>query len=362
MFDLSRLSIGFLAGTLGQGGAERQLFYLLSALKESGARLQLFCLTRGEFWEDALSSLEIPVIWIGQHPSRLARLVRLIGELRKDRPQIIQSQHFYTNIYAAAAARALGLREIGALRNDCVSEVQSVGKFMGKISLRLPRTIAANSQAAIRKATEMGFPGTRLHWLSNVVDTSHFTPRPRGLNETIKIAAVGRLVNQKRFDRFLSVLARANAQAPGSFQALIAGEGPLRPRLERQAAEAGLQEIVQFAGAVSDPREIYHKVDLLVLTSDWEGSPNVVLEAMACGLPVVATRVGDLSEFMVEGETGFLAAPEDEEKLVAAVTELRQNAGLRREMGRRARESVVAQHSLQQLPRRLQPFYEAVLA
>src|SRR5262245_10008242 len=99
MFDLSRLTISFLAGTLGQGGAERQLFYSLRTLKESGAHPQLFCLTRGEFWEEPIRDLGVPIRWIGKHQSRAVRLACLIDSLRKDRPMIIQSQHFYTNIY-----------------------------------------------------------------------------------------------------------------------------------------------------------------------------------------------------------------------------------------------------------------------
>jgi glycosyltransferase involved in cell wall biosynthesis len=362
MFDLSQLSISFLAGTLGHGGAERQLFYALKALKQGGAKLRLFCLTRGEFWEGPLLDLGIPITWIGRHQSRLARLAQLMIELRQDLPVIIQSQHFYTNIYAATAARVFGLREVGALRNDCFSEVESIGRIMGSASLRLPRFIAANSQAAIQKAIEMGLSGSRLHLFRNIVDTDHFAPKFRAESQTVRIVAIGRLVKQKRFDKLLSMLAHINAPSHLPFKALIVGDGPLRSQLEIQAAELGLQNAVEFKGAVADSREIYHQADLFVLTSDWEGMPNVVLEAMACGLPVVATKVGDVTDLIRDGETGFLADPQDEVKLVAALLKLLHNPSLRKELGHRSREYVVARHSPQQLPRRLQNLYEAVLA
>lgn len=362
MLDLSRLNIGFLAGTLGQGGAERQLFYWLRALKQSGAQLRLFCLTSGEFWEEPLRDLGIRITWIGQHQSRLWRLARLIDELRRDRPAIIQSQHFYTNLYVSAAARVFGLREVGALRNDCLSEVQSIGQTMGNLSLRLPRFIAANSQTAVSRATELGVSNDRLHLIGNVVDTAHFMPVSRAANEPVRIAAIGRLVRQKRFDRLLSVLAQLRAQSPHPFRVVIAGDGPLRERLEKQSAELNLQNTVRFIGAVADSREIYREAEIVVLTSDWEGTPNVVLEAMASGLPVVATKVGDLPNFVDEGETGYLARTEDEQKLVAALLKLLHNPNLREALGRRAREQIVARHSPQQLPQRLQNLYEAVLA
>jgi glycosyltransferase involved in cell wall biosynthesis len=360
--DLSTLKICFLAGTLGQGGAERQLFYNLRALKESGAQLQLFCLTRGEYWEEPLRQIGVPAVWIGQSQSRMRRLSKLIMELKRNPPAIIQSQHFYTNIYVAAAARLLGLREIGALRNDGVSEIASVGQMMGKLSLRWPRTVAANSRAAIEKAIGLGAPADRLCLLNNVVDTDHFSPAARTASEIATIAAIGRLVPQKRFDRLLSVVARLRSRTVHPFKVVIVGDGPLRAQLTEQALKSGLEGVVELRGATPDPRSVYGEADILLLTSDWEGSPNVVLEAMASGLPVVATAVGSAPELIRERVTGFIAPPTNEEKLVAALLELLHNRQLREEMGRKARQDVLAEHSTSQLPHRLQKLYEAVLA
>src|SRR5262249_2475156 len=142
----SQLRVCFLAGTLGQGGAEQQLFYLLKTLRGQGATVRLLSLMRGEFWEAPIAEFGVEVRWVGQSDSRLARLGRIIREARAFRPQILQSQHFYTNLYAAAAGRALGVREIGALRCDGSSEVAEHGRALGKLSLRWPRLIAANSR------------------------------------------------------------------------------------------------------------------------------------------------------------------------------------------------------------------------
>ncbi len=366
MVDLSNLSIVFVAGTLGQGGAERQLFYQLRSLKQSGAKLRVFCLTSGEYWEKPLRELGVQTVWFGQHPNRLARLIRLISELRDEDPVIIQSLHLYTNIYAALSARLFGLREIGGIRNDIIREMQASGRIMGNLSVRLPRAITVNSETAMRKAIEIGLPPGRLHLLRNVVDIDHFTPIDRSTscfdNRPVKIAAIGRLAKQKRFDRMLSVIAQMRAQTDRPFEVMIAGTGPLRSQLDEQVLTLGLQTTVQFRDMIGDPRVLYREADILVLTSDWEGTPNVVLEAMACGLPVVATNVGDVPQLLREDVTGFLAPPEDKEKLVAALLKLLHDPDLRREIGRRAREYVAAEHSPQRLPQRLFDLYETVLA
>src|SRR5882762_5849080 len=174
MHKLANLKVCFIAGTLGQGGAERQLYYILRALHQSGASARLLCLTRGEFWEQKIRELGLSVTWVGQRGSKLLRLSRIVAALREQRPDVLQSQHFYTNLYAVAAARALGLREVGAIRCDGTSEVRDHGVVGGYLSLRAPRVMAVNSRAAIQNAIALGAVAERLCLLPNVVDTDHF--------------------------------------------------------------------------------------------------------------------------------------------------------------------------------------------
>ncbi len=160
MRDLSKLKICFLAGTLEHGGAERQLFYILRALRQAGAGLRLLSLDRGEFWEEKIKSLGVSVTCVGDQPSRLKRLFRVLKEARKDPPDVFQSQHFFANAYVGVAARLLRMTGIGAMRNDGRSEVGESGPLGGGINLRLPKIMAANSQVAIQYAVHRG---VRLH-------------------------------------------------------------------------------------------------------------------------------------------------------------------------------------------------------
>lgn len=362
MVDLSQLRVCFLAGTLGQGGAERQLFYLLKTLRGQGAAVQLLSLTRGEFWEAPIAELGVDVRWVGQRDSRLARLGRIIREARAFRPSILQSQHFYTNLYAAVAGRTLGVREIGALRCDGLSEVAEHGRTLGNMSLRWPRLIAANSRAAIEYAVRAGRSAASLFFLPNAIDAAQFSHADRPPNGIVRLLAAGRLEEQKRVDRLLRVLTGLHQQSATPFQAVIAGDGPLRPQLERQAAEAGLSGVVEFRGVVREMKTAYQQADIFLLTSDFEGTPNVVLEAMAAGLPVVATRVGGVPDIIEHGVTGLLAEPQAEAELTALLRQLTEQPERRAQLGEAARAHIEQQHALHRLPRVLTDLYHLALA
>jgi glycosyltransferase involved in cell wall biosynthesis len=363
MFDLSSLDICFLAGTLGQGGAERQLFYVIRSLRNNAANVRLLCLTKGEFWEGKIAELGIDVTWVGRSRSRAARLANIILALRTRPPRVLQSQHFYTNLYATLASRALGIREIGAIRSDGAADVRSNGRVMGPLSLRAPRLVAANSNAAIANARALGVPPGRLYLLPNMVDSDEFKPSSRRANGEVRLLSAGRLGPEKRIDRFLSILGEVIKFSPAKVRAIVAGEGPLRGHLERRAEALGLiPEVVEFRGAVSDMTSLYQEVDLLVMTSDWEGSPNVALEAMSSGLPVVTTNVGGAAEVVRDGETGFVCDPGAEEKMRDRLLDLISSRVLRQEMGSRGRQHVVSKHSSHRLEATLAEMYQTALS
>jgi glycosyltransferase involved in cell wall biosynthesis len=363
MTSLSSLKLCFLAGTLEHGGAERQLFYILQALCQAGATPRLLSLDQGEFWEERIKALGISITCVGDQPSRLKRLFRILRELRKDPPDVLQSQHFFANAYVGLASRQLRVGGIGAMRSDGCTEVGQCGRLGGWLNLHCPPTIAANSQAAIRFAIAQGVPARRFYFLPNVVDTNWFRPAKGMSDGPVTLIAVGRLVKEKRLDRFISILGRLRTDHHLNVRGLIVGprceEEDLRPQLENHAMQLGLwPDIVQFRGGVADTRAVYDEAAVCVLTSDLEGTPNVLLEAMASGLPVVAAKVGGVPDIVQHGETGFLLEPDNLEGFVTALAELTKNPALRMEMGRRARAFIEGSHSLQRLPAYLAGLYQ----
>jgi glycosyltransferase involved in cell wall biosynthesis len=356
------LKVCFLVGTLGRGGAERQLLYMLHALQNTDVSTRVLCLTSGESYEKDVKALGVPFEYVGASGLRPVRLYQIIQSLRRDSADIIQSSHFYTNLYAAAAARILKRRSIGAIRSNLTSELESNG-MAGLWHLRLPRFLIANSTIARERAIAKGISPERIFFVSNVVETENTTEKlNRQIKDVFNVLFVGRLTQEKRADRFLRVVSRLKRELPEKkIKAQIVGDGPLMPQVQAQAKELGLNGSLELLGQREDMAGIYRNADLLMLTSDYEGTPNVLLEAMGHGIPIVASDVGGVSE-IINDERGFLIQPEDEDGFTKTAIRLTVDKDLRAKFGLNGQDYVRRFHSLKTLQSSLTEIYQKVLA
>lgn len=152
------------------------------------------------------------------------------------------------------------------------------------------------------------------------------------------------------------------AAVESSARLVMVGDGPLRPTLEARARDLGLNGAVRFLGAVPRAASFLPHFDVFVLSSVWEGMSNSLLEAMAAGRPVVATRVGGNPEVVVDGETGLLVPPRDPRALADAVLRLLGDPALAGRLGEAARRRVESQFTLEQMVSRMQELYDQLLA
>jgi glycosyltransferase involved in cell wall biosynthesis len=366
MSDARPLRVALIAGSLGQGGAEKQLLYLARELVRAEVEVQVFALTYGEHYESLFERAGVRVDWAGRHrpPLRIADLAMMV---RRFHPHVVQAGHFFTNLYAVAAARLCGGAEIGAIRNDTRFDMAECGHW-GRVLLRAPRTLIANSREAARNAEAAGAEANRVHVLTNVIDLADFDRGPRQALrsgapaphvETI-VASVARLVPAKRLDRLLRAIARVR-RAGVPLRGLIVGDGPERVRLEALARELGLRpDGVVFAGARPDVPRLLSGADMLALTSQHEGFPNVLMEAMAARLPVVSTPAGDAASLVQEGVTGYIVPFDDEERLAGRLTELAESPAKRRAFGAAGRAIIEERYRVDTLvPRALRIYQDA---
>jgi len=361
MFDPRKLKVCFLAGTLGRGGSERQLVYMLRALNENGVATRVLCLTKGEPFEQEITELGIAVEHVAESgSSRFSKLRRIVQSLRREPTDIIQSVHFYTNLYAAVAARITGAKEIGALRSNLEFDLRD-SRILGRFQLKLPRHHITNSATAREQAIASGISPNRIDLIPNVVQLNGNRVSNHRSNGAVRLLFVGRLTEEKRADRFLRVVSTVIRESPGiNVKALVVGDGPLRPRIEELATNLGLVGKVEMLGECADMSSIYGQADLLLLTSDLEGTPNVVLEAMGHGLPVAATSVGGVPAIVSE-DRGFLCDPHDERGLAEAAVRLVRDKELRHRFGQVGRDYVRRFHSQSGLHEQLLKVYKKVL-
>jgi glycosyltransferase involved in cell wall biosynthesis len=212
----------------------------------------------------------------------------------------------------------------------------------------------------------LGIPKRRTFFLPNIIDTTMFSPGAVEPTDIIRLVAVGRLWKEKRFDRFIELMARVRERSRFPVKGIIVGSGRgdegLRPQLQAQAARLGLRPAdLEFKGAVSDMAAIYRAADILVLTSDHEGTPNVILEAMASGLPVVATNVGGVPGIIQHGRTGYLVGKDAMDDMVDHTLRLINDREHRLGLGKQARTYIEINHALNRLPVFLAALYEQAL-
>jgi glycosyltransferase involved in cell wall biosynthesis len=236
---------------------------------------------------------------------------------------------------------------------------------------RSDRVIAVSESTRDYLLDREDLPDDLVTMIPNGIDTEVFSPASAVAREAARaalgiprdglvIGGVGRLVAQKNFALFLEVAARVLAGHP-SVLFVIAGTGPEEEELKARAVALGIEEQVRFLGHVSDRLALYHAFDALLMTSDFEGTPMVLLEAMSCGLPVVASAVDGIAEVCTNGHNALLIAPGDVAGFTAALEGMLKDDGLRSNMGRNARNTILERYEIRHLVRRIEGIYEEVL-
>ena len=330
-----RLSIVFVLPALTFGGAERVMLTLLAHLdRERFAPVLAVGAAQGQFARDVPTG--VPVVELGGARARRAvpGLVRLVRRLR---PRVVFSTLGYLNVLVMLA------------RGLMPRSTTFIGRETNIPSLHLPRSgwprllpllyrrlyprfdrVVCQSEDMRRDLVEaFGLPAARAVVINNPVDVDAVAARaarggaglPPG---RINVLAAGQLTAQPGFDLLREALARSGDPA---LHLTILGEGPERAALEARACELGLAGRVALPGFAADPCPAMAGADLFVLSSRYEGFPNVVLEAMACGTPVLAFDCpGGLAEIVRQGENGWLVSAGDVAALAAALPERARTA------------------------------------
>jgi sugar transferase (PEP-CTERM/EpsH1 system associated) len=351
------------------GGAETVALELARAMEASSFRV-LACSLTGpgpmaeRFRAAQIEPLSLPHsrgIPIYDFPlaGRLARV------LRREGVQVLHCHNSFSKLYGAVAGFLARVPAVVCTQHA----VPSAGGIKAAHRLaRLVNPLASHFVAVGRHvlgaATEGGYVlADRASVIYNGIDLSRFAPgrrERRSRDGELVIGCVGRLSEEKRHGVIFRAVAALIADHP-RVRLFVVGDGPLRPVLEEEVERLDLEEHVAFLGLRSDVPELLGAMDVLVLASSTEGLPLVVIEAMASGLPIVATRVGGLPELVEEGRNGLLVPPDDPDALANALRSLLADETLRSRMGREGRRMAEERFSLAEAARRHARLYARLL-
>lgn len=306
----------------------------------------------------------------GVNPFLLRRLQHCIEEYT---PDVVQVNGARTIKYGAFAKRFGAMKPVLVYRNIdnpsyWVKDRMRLWFYRHLVMPQLDGTIGV-SEATLQSVQSLyGSHGLSVV-IPNGVDVGPLDEAPESREARERLGAdpsgkivlfAGNLTKQKRPDRFLRVLAMADRNVTG-VAGWILGDGPMRSELEAYATQAGLAERVRFWGYRADVATYMSAADVLVITSDSDGIPAVVLEAGYLQTPTVATRVGGMRECVVDGETGLLAEQEDEAGLAAAVVRLLEDPAERARMGAAARRWIEGRFTMDVVAGQYVEFYERLL-
>jgi glycosyltransferase involved in cell wall biosynthesis len=366
------MSILHLVSTLDRGGIASSLAYLLPRLAaRGGRRTEVAVLFEEGYWGRRLRQ-SIPVHRLGLRGryDPLA-LPRLVGLLRHGGYDVVHA-HGFPGLYWVALASCLvrGPRYVASEHN--VTNRRREWPWLRPVERwiygRYDGIVAVSQEVADALGDWLPRAAGGVHVAHNGVPLAPFgrPPETRAQVRTeLGIPAdrplllfVGGLHHRKGAD----VLFRAVASLPPSgFRLLVCGEGESEDDLRALAAELGVSDRVRFLGYCRDVPGLMAAADLFVLPSRWEGCPMVILEAMAAGLPIVATAVGGVPELIRDGQEGLLVPPDDAVTLAGAIHELLNDPARARRLGRQARTRVEQAFSIDGAAQQMTAVYDELL-
>jgi glycosyltransferase involved in cell wall biosynthesis len=354
-----------MTNTLQTGGSERQFVTLANTLDRNVFSVSLGCLRRwGPFLPQVENIVEFsPGGNLFKWKSQVTRL-RLARYLRKLRVSVAHACDFYSNLMLIPVARLSGVPVvIGSHRQ--LGDLLTKNQFWAQAMVfRFCDRVVCNSQAATDRLRHAGVPEHKLCVIPNGIPDEVFAKTRPALEKepgTVTVGMVSRMNDPiKQHAMFVRVAARLTARLP-QLRFVLVGDGPLRPGLEALASELQVANRIRFLGDRRDIPAVLASLDISVLPSSSESLSNAILESMAVGLPVVASRTGGNPEIVGHDETGFLFDPGDEIQFAASLERLICEAELRRQFGLKARERALSSFRSSQMRDLYQDLYRKEL-
>jgi glycosyltransferase involved in cell wall biosynthesis len=359
----TRISVVHLVTTLNIGGLERVVLDLVRWRTAATFDAHVIILDASGVVEEPLLALGVPVEAIGTNGSVPARIVRLARRLRVLNPDIVHTHNPQAHLHGTWAARMAGVPAVVHSRHGRGTARRGAVSMLSRLAWRWTSSVVAVSEDAARVLRDAdGAPTTRLIVIHNGIDVAHHSVTRAGVQPlSPRAVTVGRLDPVKDLATMLRAVSEVVDVIP-AFSLDIVGDGPSRRELEHLRDDLGLGGRVRFVGFQKDVRPFLAAASLFVQSSLSEGLPLALLEAMASGLPVVATDVGGVREVVVEGETGYLAPAGSPGALAACIRRVLLEPESMVRLGSAGRKRVEARFNISRVAIRYESVYLEALA
>jgi glycosyltransferase involved in cell wall biosynthesis len=358
------ISLFLMINTFETGGSERQFTVLAENLTPPQFQTHLGCVSRrGPLAHNFPDAAQFPLGGSLYGWQSLRTRLNLSRHLRNHQVHVAHAFDFYTNLTLIPAAKLARVPiVIGSHRQ--LGDLMTPGQFRAQAAaFRWCDAVVCNSQAAADRLIAAGLSPHKIAVIGNALPAASFTAAPAAVPKRPGVARVGMVARMnhryKNHSGFLRIAAQIHQRLP-SAEFLLVGDGPLRQELEREAASLGLGASAIFLGDRQDMPAVLASLDVAVLTSDSESLSNVVLEAMAAGLPVIAYGVGGNSELLSD-QRGALIPAGNETSFADAVGKLLADSALREQLGRNAVQFVREKFSLDRVRQRYVELYVSLL-
>ena len=353
------------------GGAEMYVRRVAPLLCQSGWNLRVVTFVSGGDLIDDLRAEGVLVIELGlRHNADLSVIARLDRLWRSDPPDLLHTHHYHAGLIGRIVAHRSGIAPVVVHQHGAERARSTLRSLLDRATtIWVTRYVSPCHAVARVLATREHIQPSRIEVIYNGVDPSPFVvhpsrttlpqgwPVPTGAKV---VGSVGRLSPEKGQRWLLEALALLIHKGQ-DLHAVLVGEGRSLRDLQNQAQHLGIADRVHFPGTQREVQDWLAHFDLFVLPSEWEGVSLALLEAMACGLPVIASNTGGTPEIVQDGETGLLVPPRDPKSLAGAMQRLLGDPFLRNQIGQSGRARVMESFSIQKTVSRLNQLYQGLL-
>jgi glycosyltransferase involved in cell wall biosynthesis len=378
-----RFRIAFILTPVEFGGAEKVSLTFLKNFDRSRFQILPILFTRPwerenhferKLKEENCAFFQVPVAQTKKGDYlRVMRCYRIVHRMLKDNSfDLIHTNGYFADIVGIPVARILGIPSISTCHGFISTDAKlKLYNKLDKIMLRLSDRIIAVSQGIKEDLIHNGIAGSRVAVIQNAVNGNRGTEsfsqtrskkrHALGLSEQdFVIGFVGRLSQEKGIEHLIHAAALlTNANVP--VKLLLVGEGPQRNSLETLSVEKGVKDRVQFAGFQSDAESWLDCFDVFALPSLTEGTPMALLEAMSCGVPVVASAVGGVPYVIESGKNGILVSPGKTQDIKDAMHLLYKNKDLRNSLSKEAQRTIKMKYDVEDWINKIETEYLKVL-